>query len=230
MLNPHRSSQAPAQRGFTIVEMMVGITVGLFVVGGSLNLFTRNVVSSRQLMLETRLNQDLRAAADLLTRELRRAGFWGNAIQGTIATGTGSVTTANPYSSLNNVSSAEVNYGFSRDSVENNLLDSSEQFGFRVNAGALQMQTSSGSWVDVTDTNTLSLQSITLTPTSTTLPIGNLCYKTCAAGTPNCPTVTVRSYAIVLNGSAASDTNLKRSFKTSVRLRNEQLAGACPVS
>lgn len=218
------------QRGLSLVEMMVGVTVGLFVVGGALSLFTRNVIGSRHVLLETRLNQDLRAAADLVTRELRRAGFWGNAIQGTIAVGTGSITTANPYSALTNVSTSQVEYQFSRDSAENNTLDPGDQFGFRLNSGALQMQTTSGSWTDVTDTQTLRINSLTLTPTVTTLPLGNLCYKTCAVGAPNCPTVTVRSYALAINAQAVADSTLQRSFKSVVRMRNELLSGYCPIS
>lgn len=208
---------------------MVGVAVGLLVVSGALSLFARNIVGSRHLLTETRLNQDLRAATDVIARDLRRAGYWGNAIQGTIAIGAGSVTAQNPYAALSGSTENGFTYGFSRDNVENNVLDSAEQFGFRLNSGVLQMQTASGVWQDLTDGKTLSVSAFTVTPTVTTLSLGSLCPKNCGAGTPNCPTTTVRSFAIAITGSAVSDNTIVRSMNSTVRVRNDQLAGQCPA-
>ena len=89
-----------AQRGLSMVELMVGIALGMFLVAGASTLFVNHLDNSRRLLLEARLNQDLRATADLITRDLRRAGYWGNALQGTVATGAGSTTVVNPYRSV----------------------------------------------------------------------------------------------------------------------------------
>ena len=74
--------KALKQNGFSLVELLIGILIGLFIVGGAFSLFLSNLDSSRRLLLEARLNQDLRAAADLVTRDLRRAGYWTSAVQG----------------------------------------------------------------------------------------------------------------------------------------------------
>jgi len=111
------------QRGLSLVELLVGATIGLFIAGGALSLFALNVSSSRQLLAEARLNQDLRSAVDLMTRDLRRAGYWGNAIQGTIAIGATAVTTPNPYSTLVSPSTSEVQYDFFSNSADDNILD-----------------------------------------------------------------------------------------------------------
>ena len=66
-------------RGLSIVEMLVGIAIGLFVVAGATLVATGQLADNRLLMLETQLQQDLRATADLVARELRRGGLWGNA-------------------------------------------------------------------------------------------------------------------------------------------------------
>lgn len=221
---PHRR-----RRGLSIVELLVGVAIGLIVAQGALSLFVRNITASRRLLYETRLNQDLRAAADLVARDLRRAGYWGNAIQGTNAVGATAATALNPYSAVDTTSASQITYEFSRDGTENNTLDSAEQFGFRLSSGALQMQTDNGSWTDITNSQALTITSFTVTPTTTTLPLGNLCFKTCAPGAPNCPSVTVRSYAILLRGQAVADSNIRRDLRSTVRMRNDQLAGICPV-
>ena len=58
---------------------MVGVAVGLFVAGGAAKLFVDNLSNNRRMLVETRINQDLRAATDLIARDLRRAGYWRNA-------------------------------------------------------------------------------------------------------------------------------------------------------
>ncbi len=62
--------------GLSMVEMLVGIVVGLFLVGGALRFFADYLDDNRRLLLETRISQDLRTVADLIVRDLRRAGYW----------------------------------------------------------------------------------------------------------------------------------------------------------
>ncbi|NRF72325.1 hypothetical protein HLB44_35645 [Aquincola sp. S2] len=230
-LRPRRRG-APArarQRGLSIMELMIGATVGMIVMSGAVLLFAKNVSGSRMLLAETRLNQDLRNATDLLTRDLRRAGYWGNAILGTTAIGVGSVTTQNPYSQVTSPAADEVSYRFSRDAAtDNNTLDNNEQFGFRIVDGALQMQVGS-SWTDVTDKSSVTITELSVTPTVTQISLGDTCPTVCGIGTPNCPTTTVRSFAVVLHGQSVRDANVQRSLRSTVRVRNDQVSGACPA-
>jgi len=39
----------------------------------------------------------------------------------------------------------------------------------------------------------------------------------------------VVAYAIQIQGQSVGDANVKRSLRSVVRVRNERLAGACPV-
>lgn len=219
------------QRGLSIVELMVGIVVGLFVVAGALSMSAGNLDKSRRLLADVRFNQDLRVAADLITRDLRRAGFWGAAITGTQAIGATSATAQNPYAGATGSSNAGFSYQFSRDAQENGTLDANEQFGFRIRAGALQMRGDADGWRDVTDTKVMTLADggLVITPSETVLALGHLCPRPCNAGVPNCPTSTVRSYAVVLTATSAADATAVRELRTTVRLRNDQLAGRCPA-
>src|SRR5512135_646265 len=189
---------------------MIGIAVGMVVVAGALTLFVFNLGNSRRLMTEVRLNQDLRAAVDVVARDLRRAGYWGNAIAGTQAIGTGSATAQNPYSAMSFATTDSVGYKYSRDLVEDNAVDSPEQFGFRLQSGVLQMQTASGNWQDLTDAKLVTITAFTLNPTQTTLWLGNLCAPVCAIGNASCPTTTVRRVAITLTGQSTTDPAMIR--------------------
>lgn len=218
-----------AARGASLIEAMVGITVGMIVVAGALTLFVTNLTGTRRLQAEVRLNQDLRAAVDVVARDLRRAGYWGNAIQGTLAAGAGAATAQNPYSAVSFLSDSSVRYRFSRDAVENNVVDGAEQFGLRLQDGVLQMKTATGNWQDLTDSKAVTVTAFTLTPTQAALPLGNLCPTTCAAGTPNCPITTVRRIAVTLTGRSTSDNAVTRTHSTVVRVRDDQLSGQCPA-
>ena len=66
-------------RGLSLVELLVCIAVGMFVVASAAMLVSTQLNDNRKLLLETQVQQDLRAAADIITRELRRAGHWNNA-------------------------------------------------------------------------------------------------------------------------------------------------------
>lgn len=227
MLSPQRRGRR-AQRGVSIVELMVGVAIGLVVVGAAIHLSGRNIAASRGMLAEIRVNQDLRAVADLVTRDLRRAGYWDNAVLGTLTTATSTTAQANPYSAVSSLSNT-VAYSFSRDSVEDNALGSGEQFGFRLMNGAVEMQTAAGSWQAVTDNGAVTVTQFTITPATTTLPLGHLCQKACLPGSAGCPTVTLRRFDIVLRGQSVRDSAVVRELRSSVRMRNDRYDGACPA-
>lgn len=63
------------QQGVTLVELMVGLVVGLIVIGGSLAMFLSTLQSSNHTLTMSKLNQDLTAVMQLMVNEIRRAGY-----------------------------------------------------------------------------------------------------------------------------------------------------------
>jgi prepilin peptidase dependent protein B len=63
------------QRGFTLVELMVGLVVGLIVIGGSLAIFLSSLSNSNYTLKMAKLNQDLTSVMQLMVNEVRRAGY-----------------------------------------------------------------------------------------------------------------------------------------------------------
>jgi type IV pilus assembly protein PilW len=217
------------QRGLSLVELMIGTTIGLFVVAGTVGLYANNAANSRKLLAEARLNQDLRAAMDLVVRDLRRSGYWGNAIKGTTITGSGTGTMANPYRGIETTGTDELTYQFSRDATEDDAVADTEQFGFMLEAGVLKMQTEKESWLPMTDSHQVTVSEFTIVNEPQELALGSLCPTVCAVGTPNCPTMTVRHFKITLKGRSVTDPNVVRTLQASVRPRNDQLEGQCPA-
>jgi prepilin peptidase dependent protein B len=207
------------QRGLSLIELMLGLAIGLFIAAAGGTLLVGQLRESRALLLDARLTQDLRTAADIVTRELRRAGYWGHA-------GTG----VNPYAALapGAAASDAVSLRYSMDAAENDTLDSNEQFGFRLRGGAIELQLGAGNWQALTDAGTLTVTGLRITPETQDVSLASLCTTTCAAGSGVCPPhQQVRSLAVVIDAALASDPRVTRSVHSNVRVRSDAVIGQC---
>jgi len=67
--------QQRLQLGLTLIELMISIVLSLFVLGGVLYITSSTMQSNTQNLRSTHLNQELRAAMQMITRDIRRAGY-----------------------------------------------------------------------------------------------------------------------------------------------------------
>jgi type IV pilus assembly protein PilW len=226
------SAPTQSQRGLTMVELLIGMAIGLFIVASATSLLTGNLRESRKLMIESRLMQDLRTAADVMTRDLRRAGYWAAANAGVRGDGAGALL-ANPYTDVTPVGAPadSTSFRFSRDATENNTVDSNEQFAFRLRNGAIELQLGAGNWQALTDVATLTVTEFSVTPTVEEISLANFCARPCPAGSAGTcpPRQQVRSLAVVVSGRATGDARVTRSVRSQVRLRNDPIVGTCPA-
>jgi len=133
---PHLAAR---QRGLSLVEMMVGLTVGLFIAGAALLAAVNATGENRRLLLEARLLQDLRATMDLVTRSLRRAGYWGNAQAGVRDAADASAQTgyeATGYAVVTPAAGSASAVQFRVAGDADDSADDDETLGFRQAAGA----------------------------------------------------------------------------------------------
>lgn len=222
---------AHAQRGLSLVEMMIGLALGLFITALAGTLLVSHVRENRSLLLEARLMQDLRSAADMITRDLRRAGYWAGATSGVWSADT-TATLVNPYAALapSSAASDAASFRYSRDNTENNTVDSNEEFGFRLRNGTIEMLLGAGGWQALTDSGTLNVTIFSVTPLVERIDLQATCSKPCPAGSTTCPPrQEVRSLALLITGRSTTDTLVTRSVRSQVRLRNDSFTGACPV-
>ena len=65
------------QSGFSLVEIMIALLIGLFLMGGILQMFLANQQTYRMQSNLARLQENGRFALDFLARDIRMAGYWG---------------------------------------------------------------------------------------------------------------------------------------------------------
>ncbi|MGB5855085.1 MAG: prepilin-type N-terminal cleavage/methylation domain-containing protein [Oceanisphaera sp.] len=61
--------------GFTIVELLIAMVAGLVVLSGALSLFITVLATGNTNLMLSRLNQEVQAVGDLISRDLQKAGY-----------------------------------------------------------------------------------------------------------------------------------------------------------
>jgi type IV pilus assembly protein PilW len=211
---------------------MVGVAIGLFILAGATMLLTTQLGDNRRLLLETQLQQDLRVAADMISRDIRRAGYWSDAykIVWPVAV---SDALVNPYSSVSPVLGGEADtvqkFEYQRSTNEENhehedsTLTDAEHLGFQLKDDAIQYQIGKGNWQALTDPGVMKVSQFDMKVKSSALPVP------CGATCPTPPTgpggctlkISVRDIEVTIVANAVHDATVKRSLTDYVRLRND---------
>jgi len=234
------------QRGVSLVELMVGITVGLLVVAGASLLVSSQLTENRRLLLETQVQQDLRATADIIARELRRAGHWRRAEAGVASTSNGAAV-RNDYMSVGSIGNTQCSGLLANFDICFNYLrplglaDADVNgaprytFGYRLTGGVIKtkLSTSAESVQDLTDVKVLEVRSFTIELNDAVSDANRWvlipCPKLCPPNalnqvTTDCwPRVAMRDATITITGRAVSDHAVQRTVVSRVRLRNDQV-------
>ena len=211
-----------AQRGMSLVELMVGITVGLFVVAAATTLMANQLSDNRRLLVEMQIQQDLRASMDIITRQIRRAGALttGFAEVG-LATSTGAGGARSVHTTVTPTAAAATAVGFSyrRNPAEDG------PYGFKLENDVIKTLVGDAPWQDLTDGNVMKVTAFTVTPVqvaSAVLPCPKLCPVAGGGFNTACwPQLVVRDYTVTITAEARNDPTVRRSMSSKVRLRND---------
>jgi len=79
--------------GFTLIEIMIALVIGLIVVAAAISIYISTVGSSTSTIRSSRLNHDLESTMTLMINDIRRAGYWGG--------GADAIATINPFTTGN---------------------------------------------------------------------------------------------------------------------------------
>lgn len=216
-----RCAVATRQRGLSLVELMVGLAIGLLVVAGATLVTSTQLNDSRRLLIETQMQQDLRAAADIITRDLRRTGSWGygNLARDTVWSAASPVPSVNPYTNvtLTGTPATEVAYSYYRKS------GTVGPFGFKLDGGVIKSYITGTSWQELTDSRVMTVTTFTVTPSdgpAVQLP----CPHDCPGGGTACfPTWTVRQLVVDITAQSVADPAIVRSIRAVAKPRNDLL-------
>jgi len=85
--NTNQSARLHKQFGLTLIELMIAMTIGLFLLIGTFTVFTQSRTNFRVSDSVARLQENARFALDTMEPDIRLAKFWGRSAEpGTITT------------------------------------------------------------------------------------------------------------------------------------------------
>ena len=206
-------------RGLSLVELMVGITIGLFVVAAAVTLTSNHLVDNRRLLLELQIQQDLRATMDIMTRQLRRAGSNVVGAQNYVAeNGLGGLKSTNSAVTPAAAVNTQTEFRYVRNAAE------AGPFGFVLDAanGVVRTDLGAGNWQELTDRNAMRVTNLTFDSRPTIFGARLPCPKLCPSGGDDCwPRMVIQRFVITIIAEARSDATVKRTLSSEVRVRND---------
>nr|WP_067296776.1 hypothetical protein [Marinobacterium profundum] len=211
------------QRGISLIELMIGMLLGLLVSGIVVSMFVMTMGSTRQITSSIRLNQEVRTVMDLMVRDIRRAGYWD-----------GSLAASNPYASITeagapaavflakgsatHLTNAEgpsgscVILGYDTDNA--GASTATKLIGYRFDADAVEVlwantfvtpaHCNMGTWSNLTDERAIKVTALTFTPDPSPASFA---------------AATVRNLTISLTAEAISDSRINTTITDQVRIR-----------
>lgn len=167
-------------RGFTLIELMVALVLGLVVVGGVMGVFMSTYQSNAQNIKSVRLNEEMRAVMSMMTRDIRRAGVrdlaWQPSLLGSANVFANDVNwVVSRYDTTVPANSCAL---FAYDSDSNDVLGNPDRMGYRMRrevSGGIARQSvetrrtgtacNGAGWEKVTDENIMNVLSLNFTTT-----------------------------------------------------------------
>lgn len=219
--------------GLSLVELMVALALGLFIVGVGIALVLSQMREQHRRMTEVRLRQEIRNVLAFAEHDLRRAGSWGEPGQG-VWTGS-NAPIANPYPTVSpeaGSSASSLAYQYSRDTTENHVVDAPERFGLRLNASTGVIEARIGdAWQALTDPQIARFTQLTATVRGVDRSLVDRCTQPCpvGAGTACPPIQRIRTLDLELAAQATPLPALRQRQQRVVHLPHDVHVGSCPT-
>ncbi len=216
-------AQITKHQGFTLIELMISMAIGLIITAGAISMFTSSLKSSYDFVALTKLDQDLQGVMDLIAKEVRRAGYDSNINIG-----------------------SDTEFGISNASTSNCLLytyddntsgtigqlDTNENYGIRLNNNQVffgsSVTTCGGSgWGSINDNAVIEITNLTFVQNNLCLNLenGSDCVTTTA--TSGDQLLWKKQINIVVAGNYTNDSsNYTHRIENTIRLHNDLLQTA----
>jgi type II secretory pathway component PulJ len=208
--------------GFTFVELLIALVLSAFVLLILTTLFLANVQNYQTSLNTNKLNQQLQTAVDIMTTEIRRAGYWSNA-----SSNLGIDANNNPFMVAGstditvNASNNCILFTYDKNGTGSlPVLGSGsddDRYGFQLSGGAIQERPNGGTfscgatnWENITDPNVVTVTALSFTLNTSTYTIG-----------PATRGLTMRSVDISVTGQLTNNATVTRTIAQHVELRND---------
>lgn len=210
------------QIGLSLVELLVALAVNAIAITALVKIFSDNMNNYNRVVNSDTLFQQLESAMQLMTSDIRRAGYWGGA-----STMVNAHANNNPFqASGTDISITGSCILFTYDADSNGSVQGvgsaadDEHYGYRLINQTLQARppgsswdcaASSTSWDNVTNPTIVSITNLSFTLGTVNVPAG---------ATSNY--VQLRTITISITGNLVSDNTVTATMTQTVRLRNDK--------
>lgn len=194
-------------KGFTLVEMMIAIAIGLIVASAVVSLFISMTKVNSTYLKSVRLHHGLRSTFDVMVRDIRRAGYNDNAA---------TQITTNPFSStgsgtvLSVPTTSSIYFSYDDADTSNTNIKS---YGYRLQSGEIQFcfrqdgstcSEAGASWESISDTDLIEVTTLSIAETPVDV-----------------NDIRLREISISMTGRLKKDTVFSRTLNEVIKVRNE---------
>lgn len=211
-------------RGFTLVELLIALLISSLLFIGLISMYFSTVQHGGKMLNTNRLYEQLSAAMELMSGDIRRAGYWAQA-----STDVGTSANTNPFMASGvrlTISGGNCilfvfdnNADATFPSINNGTDD--ERYGYRLRNGAIQARPSTApfdcaattaEWENITDPNLITVTNLTFTQTQKSVSVGtssNLFFT---------------YIDINLSGRLTNDSAMQMTLTNHIRIHNDRFA------
>ena len=221
------------QTGLSIVELLVGVAIGLVITAAATLLMSGQLIENRRLLTETQVQQDLRAATDIMAREMRRVGGASELASLRSIWYPGSAQVVSNYNArqLNVPSATAVEFEYFPGPYGPGVPPIGGLSRFSLQSARIKTELGGGTQ-DLTDANVLQVTAFAPSVASDSsaaivLPCPNVCADTTTACWPR---FQVRRGTIAVEAEALRDAAVKRAISSTVRMRNDNIVFFDPAT
>jgi type IV pilus assembly protein PilW len=177
------------QSGLSLIELMVGLGVGMIVVAGVTSVYVSSVISSSDTLKQSKLNQELTTLMSVMSNDIMRAGVWTitdledynrpqnnpfSQADNTVLEVVESVASNTTQTAVNDASGGECIL-YTYDADLDGVLDDGDVRGFRLNNGVVEMREqgdvtnntrhdncndADDSWIPLTDSRVINITNL----------------------------------------------------------------------
>jgi len=211
-----------AQKGFTLVEVMVSTAVAAIGMAGAISIFANTVQSNTDSLQQIRLDQELRAIMNVMSRDIRRAGYWRDA----------NGVDDNPFANNANLmteSAAESCFWYTYDADNNGAVSAGDQQGIRLINNAVNIIGTASScadtssvddWSQISDSRTISITALNFNISDNACINASTDQRTCNTAIAGDVLRTMKVVTITLSGELAADSDVSDTLIETVTVRN----------
>jgi prepilin peptidase dependent protein B len=178
--------------GFSIVELMVAILIGLILISAVMGIYVSTVKTSRDLLSSASLSQELTAVMSILVNDIRRSGYWSGVNKS-------QQISDNPFYLIEekspktipalfrmpyaiNISDSQdcISFAYDADNDTDNQIQKNDIFAFRLKNKAIQTlqrvnlsrfskngcADNAGSWMNITDSGLINISDLHIQTTN----------------------------------------------------------------